>query len=135
MKLFLDERQWAEKMQSVPAALRQRVIEDMEKHAERMGIHATGDGPGYIQVSLAGLEKPEHLFKFFDTAGICAVEVEPGDVPRLVGRNIGSLALKQGLESGEVTLPRLQPDELMDALQDARVTCGMNSSQNPLADA
>ena len=119
MICFIDERAWKAEVENVPAALRSKRIEERGRYLDSI-FPSTASGEGWVAINLATMSGLPQLFGFFEAAGICAVDVEAPDVFFLLGgRNLASLTVTRALESGEISLSRIEPDNLMQALTDA----------------
>lgn len=113
---YLDELKWNAELEKVPAALRAKHITRLDNDlAQGYGVTHVQSDPGWTQVRFTDAAR---FFAFLDAAHVCAVDLEPGDIPVLLGRGFDGLVLKRALERG-LSLGRLEPTEIMETVREA----------------
>jgi hypothetical protein len=116
MYVFLNEIAWNQKLNQIPLALREKFVAGFEELGANLGIDCLASDTGWMQISFSS---PQGLFQWMDEAGIVAVELEPADIPALMGRGFDALVLKRGMDRGEVNFGRLLPEEIMTNVREA----------------
>jgi hypothetical protein len=119
--IFLNENYWAERLRDIPQVLRAKELDKLNKQFASEGFPATNGAEDWISVSTAG-QSLQSTIGFLERCGAAAVTVEPSDVVHLLGKNVGALALRRGIEMNGAEayeLELIEPSELADNLTKA----------------
>jgi len=127
VKIYPSEFAWAEKIKNIPKALREKEFAKQERLFFQQGFKAVGQGEDrnghWVEILIrpgTTLQAVNTMLAEYSTA---AVTVQPEDVEPLYGRNIMTLGMKRKLEyDGNACVSMLEPSELVDALDNLRVT-------------
>lgn len=125
---YINEVEWKQALSQIPVALHEKRICEIEQHGENLGVMVQQSGPGWLVFRLKNLRAPRDFFTWLEFCSIAAVELDPEDIPHLMGKNLDSLVLKRGLEKQEVTLGLLEPHQIMDTLRNLSHTLQASSS-------
>ena len=118
MIVYLDEKKLAERFTDVPRALQQKKYEELGNYLDKI-LPSTDYGQGCVRVNLNGVNR-ETVFNYLNQAPVACVDVEPADIFTLLGgRNLASLTVTRAIQNGDCVLERIEPDQLMETLQNA----------------
>jgi hypothetical protein len=119
--IYLNENFWAEQLQGTPRILIAKKLEQLNVEFTRQGFRATAGDADWIAVDTSG-QSLLSAIGFLERCGAAAVTVEPADVVNFLGRNLGALTLRRGIENNgpEVyDLELIEPSQLADNLTKA----------------
>lgn len=117
----------------VPTALHERHLDEVFTRLSTEGIHCVGETPdGALRLDLSELtlrsgsvaRGQQALYAALDSLNIARVDLSPGDVIAILGKQPYAWAVARGLESGIAgvanLLHSLTPEEIHDRLEEAQ---------------